>query len=394
MRKNGLEWWGVKRDWAQTDEIVPFGARTALSKKWGSSVWYHMYYTNILSDQVWSSALAGGRINYLSFQTLYDPEIMRAENRIRLLNAISQTPMDCPVAVVFGHPGAMNWAGPHFNDVGMDLLNLLWNAGYPADLIPTSEIDNGSLKVDEEGWITYGNQQYEALVLYHPEWDKKSTSAFFKAAEKSKTRMFRIGKWTRDFYGNIVDSQTGLPETMTTVRDYREAYLHIVQVLNSRNIAPQTPATEDLDSRYFRLRDFDEVSKFPPTTGFCRLIDGTVIHVAGTDKMSGDPIKKEFHIGKFPVSVDAVGVAAVRLSDKGHLEALAAGSLKSFKGGEVEITLEKPLDIALWSDEKGSWQGIIQGLEGDIPMQLLKITDHWERLALPTPPEIPQGRRN
>ncbi len=395
MRKNGLDWWGVKRDWAQTDEIVPFGVRTALSKKWGSSIWYHMYYTNILSDQVWSSVLAGGRINYLSFQTLYQPEIMRAENRIRLLNAVSQTPMDCPVAVIFGHPAAMNWAGPHFDDVGMELLNLLWNAGYPADLIPTSEIDNGSLKIDENGWITYGSQRYEAVVLYHPELDKKSTSEFFKTAEDSKTAMFRVGNWTRDFYGNSVDVTTWLPENMLAAQDYREAYLNILYVLGNRNIAPQTPATEDLDSRYFTLRGFSEVSKFPPTTGFCRLIDGTVIHVAGSENISGDPIMKEYTIDEYPVVVDAVGVAAVRLNEKGKLQALAAGSLKSFKGGNMEIALDERLDIALWIDEKGKWKGIIQGMKGEIPPQLMQITRNWEKIGLPTPPATPRwNRRN
>jgi len=393
MRKNGLDWWGVKRDWAQTDEIVPFGARTAMAKKCGSPIWYHMYYTNILSDQVWSSALAGGRINYLGFQSLYDPEIMRAETRIRLLNPISKSPMDCPVAVIFGHPAAMNWASPHFNDVGMELINLLWNAGYPADLIPTSEIDNGSLLLDEEGWIRYGDQRYAAVVLYHPDLDKTSTSKFFLNAKNSKTAMFRIGNWNLDFNGNPVNDEKLLPGTMAVSQDYREAYLTILDVLKGHDIAAQTPATQDLDSRYFRLRDFNEVSKFPPTTGFCRLIDGTVIHVAGTNDVSGDPIKKDFKIGEYPVSFDAVGIAAVRLDKNGNLEALAAGSLKSFKGGNMEINLDEPLDMALWKDKNGQWKGIIQGLKGDVPQNLMQITDKWERVNLPDPPEMPRWMR-
>src|SRR5690606_16455853 len=44
FKKNGLDWWAVKRDWAQTDEVVPFGIRTALAKKWNSPVWFNMYY--------------------------------------------------------------------------------------------------------------------------------------------------------------------------------------------------------------------------------------------------------------------------------------------------------------------------------------------------------------
>ncbi len=383
MKKNGLDWWAVKRDWAQTDEIVPFGARTALCKKWGSPIWYNMYYTRMFPDQLWSSALGGGRLDYLSFQRLYDKDLMRAETRIRLLNSISRSPLDCPVAVIFGHAASMNWAGSYFNDVGMPLLNLLWNAGYPADLIPTSEIDNGSLRTDEEGWICYGDQRYAAAVLYHPEFDKKTTSEFFMNPGIRKTAMFRVGDWTRDFYGKPVDANRILPVTMTVVKDYRDAYLRIAEVLRDRNIAPQTPATEDLDEKYYTLRDFHEVSKFPPTTGFCRLIDGTVIHVAGTHDVSGDPIRTEFRIGDYPVAFDAVGVAAVRLDENGEVRALAAGSLKSFKSGSFKIELDEPVDLALWMDDAGIWKGIIQGRGGPIPEALLKITGNWQRILIP-----------
>jgi hypothetical protein len=139
-----------------------------------------------LPVQIWSSALAGGRINYLGFQTLYDRDVMRAENRIRLLNYISKTPLDCQVAVVFGHAAAVNWAGQYHNDVGMKLADTLWFSGYPADLIPTSEIENGSMKVDDEGWICYGKQRYSAVVLYNPEFEKNSTAAFFQKAVGGK----------------------------------------------------------------------------------------------------------------------------------------------------------------------------------------------------------------
>jgi len=33
---------------------------------------------------------------------------VRGDCRIRLLNFIARTPLDCPVAIVFGHPCAMN----------------------------------------------------------------------------------------------------------------------------------------------------------------------------------------------------------------------------------------------------------------------------------------------
>jgi hypothetical protein len=68
-----------------------------------------------------------------------------------------------------------------------------------------------------------------------------------------------------------------------------------------------------LDNRYFGLRDFDRASYPPPSAGSARLIDGTVIQVAGEKTASGDPIGSEIEIDGHSVSVDAIGVVAVRL---------------------------------------------------------------------------------
>ena len=106
----------------------------------------------------------------------------------------------------------------------MDLINLLWNTGYPADLIPTTEIENGSLKVDEDGWVHYGSQRYAAVVLYHPEFERESTSEFFSKAGNGKTAIFRIGNWTKDFSGKTVNADKLLPKTMVVSQDYRDIY--------------------------------------------------------------------------------------------------------------------------------------------------------------------------
>jgi hypothetical protein len=389
-RKNGLDWWGIKRDWAQTDEIVPFAVRSALTKKYNSPVWYNMYYTKLLPVQVWSSALANGRINYLDHSSLYNSDVMRAETRIRLLNYISQSPMDCPVAVIFGHAATVNWAGPYHNDAGMKLADTLWYSGYRTDLIPTSEIENGSLKVDKEGWITYGKQRYSAVVLYHPEYEKSTTSDFFRKAADGKTALFSVGNWTLDFNGKSITLMNALPAKMTKTKDYREAFLKTSEALNKRNILKQTPATDTLDSRYFTLRGFSTISYFPPTTGFSRMIDGTLIQVAGTKNISGDPIKSDFKIENYSCKIDAIGVAGVRLDKDGNLQALAASGLKSFRTGKFEITLDERLDVALWIDPKGQWMGVIQGLSGEIPKVLTDITKNWTRLSLPS---LPQGFR-
>ncbi|MBE0655804.1 MAG: hypothetical protein IH594_18530, partial [Bacteroidales bacterium] len=120
-------------------------------------------------------------------------------------------------------------------------------------------------------------------------------------------------------------------------------------------------------------------------TGFCRLIDGTLIQVAGTHRVSGDPIRTEMNITDHPVSFDAEGIAAVRLDPEGNVQALAAGGLKKFKAGNLEILLDDRVDLALWIDQYGKWQGVLQDWDGVIPDPLLKITKDWSRLAIPVP---------
>jgi hypothetical protein len=120
-----------------------------------------------------------------------------------------------------------------------------------------------------------------------------------------------------------------------------------------------------------------------PASGHTRLTDGTVILVAGEKDRTGDPIQETIEVHGHKVTFDAAGVAAVRLSKDGKLEAMAAGGLRHFKAGPVEIKLDKPADVALWRDPKGTLQGVLQGYEGDVPADLAALTSNWLRLELP-----------
>lgn len=390
-KKNGLDWWVTTRDWAQTDETTPFAVRTSLSKKWNSPVWYNMYYSTEMEnykEEMWSSALAAGRINYHPFYPskikrnrhieLLRGNLMQGESRIRLLNYISKSPLDCPVAVIFGHARTMNWAGPRYDDVGMELVNELWQKGIMTDLIPSSEIENKNLHIDKNGWICYGPQRYTAVILYYPEFERPFLAKFFKEAEKGHTRMFRVGEWTKNFNAEPFEGNKALPGSMTVRDDISILVPEIRKLLAQQGIPLQTPAT--------RTISFGKRTSFaPPTTGFCRLTDGTFIYVAGTKNPTGDRIKSTFKVNGFDVRFDATGVAAARLNDAGEVQALAAGGLKFFKTGNFKISLPEPLDMALWKDRDENWYGVVQGWSGDIPASLQKITKQWERLGLPVP---------
>ena len=272
----------------------------------------------------------------------------------------------------------MNWAGPAYNDVGMEVANNLWDKGFPADLIPSSEIENKNLYVDEDGWICYGTQRYEAIVLYHPEFEKSSTTEFFNKAQKGSTKLFKIGNWTKDFEGQVINENAALPKGMIQSPNAKSVVSEISTVLQTRKILPQTPATS-------QLKGFGHISSSPPTTGFCRLIDGTIIQIAGTDNVAGDPIQSNITISDYEVTFDAIGVAAVRLNDEGSIEAMAAGGLSYFKVGDFEMKLNKRADIALWKDNDGKWRGVLKGWNGAIPAQLLAITNTWMLLDIPVP---------
>ena len=387
--KNGLDWWSVRRDVAQTDEATPFCARTALAKKWGSPVWYNMYYDRDIKsyeEDLWRHALGGGRMNFHPLypndkvdrpSSLMSGDLLRADCRVRLLNLISVAPVDCPVAVIFGHPSALNWSGPKFADVGLAITDALWAEGYYADLIPSSEIWDGALIIGSDGSVQYGPQRYAAAVLYEPQWDPPGVAEFFVKAARGPTRLYRVGEWTRNFEGNEFDGAAAIPAAMKNM-NAADCTRDIIAHLNQAGVAPQAPGTPR------GVAGFTQ-SVMPNPSGSCRLLDGTLILASGVGDVMGDPITATVSVSGREVVFDAVGVAAVRLNKRGKVEAMAAGGLKRFKCGRFEIKLDERADVAIWRDPKGDWQGVLQGWEGEVPRALLDVTNNWTRLRVPKP---------
>jgi hypothetical protein len=395
--KNGLHWWACRRDLAQTDEATPFCARTALAKKWHSPLWVNMYYERTLEpyrEDLWRHALGGGRINFHPIYpapanvppdhrtvSLLGDKLLAADCRVRLLNFISTAPLDCPVAVVFGHPAALNWAGPGLADTGLAVTDRLWAEGFYADLIPSSEIAAGALVVGEDGRVQYGAQRYDAVVLYQPQFERAAVADFFRqAAAAGKTSLYRVGDWTRDFEGQSFDGQRALPEAMRALTDAETCARAVIAGLRAAGRPGQTLCT-------VRGTVGFAGSMMPRPSGQCRLLDGTVILASGAKDVMGDPIQTTITVDGHDVTFDAVGVAAVRLDPRGQVAAMAAGGLKASACGDLHIQLPDPADIALWRDAQGQWQGVLQGHTGPIPDALTRITKNWTRLRLPAPLE-------
>ncbi|ULQ52018.1 hypothetical protein [Flavihumibacter fluvii] len=385
--KNGLSWWSAKRDLAQTDESTPFPVRTALSKKMQSPLWYNMYYEDTLLDyhkDLWVAALGGGRLNYHPLwpsewktltTSLLTTNLMRAEKRISLLNYISTAPVDCPVAVVFGHASALNFSNKKgFADVGLDLTNALWKEGYYTDLIPSDEIASGALRINGEGKIQYGPQVYEAVVLYQPEYEHIGLVDFFtKAGASGKTGLYRMGDLNIDFDGHPVNEQ--FPAAMQVYGDAGATVAAIISALQAKGVSAQVTGEMRTNSGF-------PASVMPKPSGTIRLIDGTVIQASGEKDVMGDPIQSTIMVNGETVAFDAMGVAAIRLDKNGNVEALAAGGLKKLRAGNFIIELDNRVDLALFK-EAGQWRGIIHGIEEEIPAALTRITSNWGRVQLP-----------
>ena len=385
--KNGLSWWASRRDWAQTDETTPYSARTALAKKWNSPSWLNMYYAPAFepyADDIWRHALGGGRMNFHqrypaeltdSSRYMMDADLMIVDRRIRMLDYISTAPIDCPVAVLFGHPSALHWAGDGFADSGVMVADALWEKGIYADLIPTSEIASGAVTVSPDGYLSYGPQRYAAAIVYHPQYERPAVGEFLQGvAAGGKTPLFQVGDWTMTFEGEAFEGDTAFPAQRLDAAGCVQA---VEQLIRAAGIPLQTPC----DAR--NLHGFPQ-SMVPKRSGTCRLLDGTHIVVSGENPVKGDAIST-LTVDGHEMAVDVIGVAAVRLDAEGKIAAMACGGLKKFAGGGLDLALDERLDVALWRTPDGSWQGAVAGLTGAIPEPLAALTSDWQRVREPGP---------
>jgi len=387
FRKQGLDWWEATRDIGQSDESTPYPCRTSLAKRWGFPLWYNQYYSSQTDDyarEFWSDALGGGRLNVhplypRSDMTLGEahPVLLRhgfmtGMSHLRMLDFITRAPLDCPVAVVFGHACAMNWAGPSYNRVGLEIASALCAGGYPADLMPSSLVGVSALRIDKDGYVCLGLQRYRAVVLYQPEFGDKKELAFFARAARGKSAMFVLGDWTRDLQARPLDTAGRLGHNVHTYRDDGACQEAVAHFLSEAGVARVTGWKQTGATRVA-----------PPTDGCSALTDGTYVRVAGAKNPAGDPISETFTWKGHTVSVDATGVFAIRFTADGKVAAMAAGGLKSLKADGLEIAMPERADIAFTKEANGKVHGVLQGLTGNVPATLQAITPEWQRLAVP-----------
>lgn len=243
--KNGFYWWEAKRDIAQTDELVAMPIRTALARKWGSGIWYNMWYSlgsrdiNTYYVESWHNLRYGGRTHHHGYECpneavvleLRQPGLLEGleqmDSRIRMLDGVQTAQPDSRVMVLFGYEAVTNWAlvgrplppWPPQNPKLDMVLNTANELFYKTlcDLVPTSEIENGSISV-KNGMAVYNGHTYDAVVLLYPESMGKSCYDALRRLDSSRfivcgtASMYSDGTPVDQVDGGILSAAAGIFE--------------------------------------------------------------------------------------------------------------------------------------------------------------------------------------
>lgn len=392
MRKDGVMWWKAPRDFAQTDEYAPFCARNSMAKG-TDSLWINMFYDRQIPRYIWehwTAAASGGRVHihqiyphdensptnsldYKHLPIIADGGVAKIRQKIRMLNFISNSQVDSSVAVVFSRFGASNPLRPEYKHVGWELCDRFATQGFPADLIPVDEItstkpDGTSRWSVQDGYVRYGKQKYQYIVLNGgvSDAEKDSYDALFKLAENTKTKIVSVAP-------DVSNEQLA------------ELIEKTISSLKESGVVAQTPWVCD----DYKFDNAVEISSRPARKCVSRFIDGTILWISAAENDFGDPIVMneetiQLRDGKESpkISVAANGVFAAKFDDA-RLTAIAATELKSLNIGDVSIQLSgesidsDPVDIALLRDENGEWKGVFQRYANDLPKELEQITSNW-----------------
>ena len=229
--KNGIDWYEVPRDYGFTDEIMIYPVRLALAHRCGSPLFYNMWYGESTNDlgtyfpEIWRNARMGGRTISLGYECVKEPgqvlelkaagkleAVSAAEERIAALDKLQKTAARSDIAIITGAEASCNIAcnrdgNGKWNSYdgvfksSFILARDIFNLGYNCDYILNYEVYNGRLRINSDGYLQYGSQEYRFAVLYCLQFSKRKMLEFMDKLKASKTQFVVIGRVDRDFDG-------------------------------------------------------------------------------------------------------------------------------------------------------------------------------------------------
>jgi hypothetical protein len=219
---NGIDWWQVKRDYSQTDERVMIPIRLAMARGATKPVWYNMWYSQSTLDiktyfrETWVNARFGGRTTYLGYEC-YEPDVVLTlwqEGRLESvsdadavatkINDFQTTLPDSRVLCLFAMEQFTNWQitahGAKAMTPGMAghrsvvaFANKLFANNVLFDLVPSSDVDRGKLRVENRK-IKYHSHDYDALIVVGPDGMTQKSVDFIKECASLTKNVAMVGE--------------------------------------------------------------------------------------------------------------------------------------------------------------------------------------------------------
>ncbi len=228
--RNGLDWWEVKKDFAQTDELILMPVRMARTRRCPENLWYNMWYSMRTLDiktyfrETWINARYGGRTHYLGYEC-YEPGVVlclnqkdylekcsETEEKIEILNPLQTSRPDSRILMIFGYEAVANWkiadpAETKWNRISANIHNAwkftkeLFDSHYLCELIPSTEIGNGFVDIKDDK-ISYCGHTYDMLIYIMPEGADKITKELIQRYANVNENLIIVGN-TVDFMKGV-----------------------------------------------------------------------------------------------------------------------------------------------------------------------------------------------
>ena len=345
---SGLNWWIVPREYGMSDENLSISLRMGLLVSHPGNIMYDQYYggnIHAFAVKALYDARFNARIHYHGYN---DTRASRAdlstepflktidpvEEKIRLLNRFDPAAPELPLLVVFGTPRLLNWypneADQNSYDVNGALhieekVKALWDAGFRCAVVPSDLIDNGSLRLDDQGVPVIHGHRFRAVLYLYPEYAKSSTLSFLEDYVQHGGALMLEGTATRDFDGNPISDRFASIAAKARVNGFDIATIGKLGITK-----------DSLQAMGGSLEDGSVILTDLPSLE--------------NDIPKNFSVTVEGHL--FSGSYE--GVFAIKAAKDGKVEKLACGQCGPLsRDGQEILQLEKPADLLLRSDGHG-----------------------------------------